>query len=445
MYKFFIIFITLFFSFSVSVSEITFKKNTLLQDDEMEALTTTILQKMFHVAHIKGKPTIYFVVTKDINAAATLNRTVIINTGFILFCKNIEEFIGVLAHEVIHIKADHPSLGELNAGQAAIPGFLTMAVGGIAALALGSPEILMAGLAGGMGVAQRNVLKYSRTQENMADAGAIDILEKLNWPIDGLQTFLKSLDKKYNMKDMDPYLSTHPITSERFQKIGFYLEKHPQKRSIPDDLKTKFLRIQAKIAGFTEPTASVFKRYPSSDQSTEAHYARAIAYYRTHKTEKFNQEMDILLKKFPNDTYFLELKGQFFIEAGDKEKALKILESARENRKNKEGLDLIYAHALLETNKQPQKVIDILTPLIQKDSSNIWAWRMLSIAYGKEKKENEASGCLAEEAYLKRDYKLALTHAKKAVQSKNSNIRDRAKTLIEEIEREKKRGNIPDQ
>jgi predicted Zn-dependent protease len=410
-----------------------FKQNTILQDDELEETTLIFVEKMFDVANIKAKPILYFIVNKEINAAATLNHTLILYTGFVVFCKNVDEFAGVLAHEVTHIKADHASLQDLHLSQAAMPGFLAMALGGVAALALGSPDVLLAGLAGGVSIMERSILKYSRAQENTADAGALEILEKLNWPVTGIESFLQNLDKRYRSNGLDPYLLTHPLTSDRFQKIKNYIKDHPSKKSIPKELEEKFLRMKGKIIGFTEPIAVILRQYPITAQTIEAKYARTIAYYRSNKKGQFEKEIDQLLKDYPDDTYFLELKGQFCFEKGNKKEALGLFEKARVNRKNKTGLDLLYAHALLELNSDYQKAIDIITPHVQKSPNLIWGWRLLATAYGKQKKMPEAAGCLAEEAFQQGNYKLAMIQAKKALASANSIIKDRATTLMNEI------------
>ncbi len=428
--SFFVLFIANFNCYG----QTNFKQNTILQDDELEETTSIFLKKMFDVADIKGTPSIYFIVNKEINAAATLNHTVLIYTGFITYCDNVDEFAGVLAHEVTHIKRDDASLFEIHMERAATPGFLAMALGGIAALATGSPEALMAGLSSGMSIMERGMLKHSRAQENAADAGALDILEKLNWSANGLNTFLQKLDRRYQSKGMDPYLLTHPLTSERFQKIKHYLSEHPEKKQIPEDLNTKFLRMKGKIAGFTEPVGAIARLYPIVNQSIEARYARAISYYRTNKKSEFEKEMALLLKDHPDDTYFLELKGQFNFEKGNKKEAIVLFEKARKNRTNRIGIDLLYAHALLELGQDVQKAIDVITPHIQKNPTLTWGWRLLATAYGKQNKMPEAAGCLAEEAFQKRDFKLAILQAKKALKSNNQIIKDRAVTLINEIE-----------
>ncbi|CAO4834610.1 MAG: Beta-barrel assembly-enhancing protease [Holosporales bacterium] len=417
----------------------SFKKGTIISDDEISNVCDRFLLPMFKVANVQGKPTANIVVEKDINAAATLNGTFFFFTGFITFCKNASEFAGVLAHEVTHVKAAHPVIGQINAEKAAAPGFLTMALGGILAIASGDPQVLIAGLGGGASIMQRGLLKYSREQEYSADAGALDILTKLKWSTSGLKTFLESMHKKFNVKGLDPYALTHPLDTDRINLVKTYLNEHSNAHKIPEDLENAFLRMKGKVAGFTEEPSKVLRTYPLSNKTVEARYARLIAYYRLQDETKFAKEMDALLADYPDDSYFLELKGQFQLERGKPDLAIANFEKARTKRKNTEGLDLLYAQAIIQKGKDFKKAIDLVLPHVQKNPDNIWGWRLLATAYGKNNQLPEASGCLAEEAFLKNDFDAALKHAQRAAKAPTASIKERAQTLIEEINIAKKK------
>ena len=61
---------------------------------------------------------------------------------------------------------------------------------------------------------------------------------------------------------------------------------------------------------------TAFFKYPDSDHSFVARYARAIAYYRETETERALDSIDDLLREYPNNPYLWELKGQVLFEAG---------------------------------------------------------------------------------------------------------------------------------
>jgi len=331
---------------------------------------------------------------------------------------------------VTHIKAAHPILGEINAAKAAAPGFLTMAVGGLLALASGSPEVLMAGLSSGSNIIQRGVLRYSRDQEKAADAGAITLLQRLKWPVTGLEQFLTKIHQKFSKEGVDPYLQSHPLTQDRIVALAQFIKQHQQQPPFPNELKMIYDRMRAKIIGFVESPQKVLRIFPASDQSVSAQYARLIAYYRLQKYNEFEKIATALLKSHPDDSYFLELIGQFTFERGNPEKALTYFEKARQKRKNTQGLDVLYAHILIHLEKKLGVAVEILTPLVQKNPENIWAWRLLATAYGKMNQPLNAAVCLAEEAYLKNDLKSAKSFALRGRNAPNKSLKDRAETLL---------------
>src|SRR6202008_2900004 len=75
-------------------------------------------------------------------------------------------------------------------------------------------------------------------------------------------------------------------------------------------------RIKAKLEAFISPPSSTLAAYPERDQSVVARYARAIAYYRIPQLDKALPVIDGLIRDYPKDPYFRELKGQMLFENG---------------------------------------------------------------------------------------------------------------------------------
>ena len=74
--------------------------------------------------------------------------------------------------------------------------------------------------------------------------------------------------------------------------------------------------MRAKLSGFLEPADTVARRYPASDQSLPARYARAISTYRHADLRAAVVQIDALIHSEPNNPYFYELKGQALLEGG---------------------------------------------------------------------------------------------------------------------------------
>lgn len=142
-----------------------------------------------------------------VNAFATPGGVVVMTRGLIGDAGDPDEVAGVLAHEIGHVRHDHPTQGLLRSiGISALLQFLT-----------GGSDLEGLASAGGM-VA---FLSYSRAAEEEADATAIEVLTGAGINADGLGRFFGRLQKEEDdsgIGDLIPsWLSTHPPTEARQQ------------------------------------------------------------------------------------------------------------------------------------------------------------------------------------------------------------------------------------
>ena len=70
------------------------------------------------------------------------------------------------------------------------------------------------------------------------------------------------------------------------------------------------------LTGFIGGPQQVMQRYPSSDQTMPARYARAIAMFRRGDIQNALPIIDGLIKELPENPYFWELKAQALLENG---------------------------------------------------------------------------------------------------------------------------------
>jgi len=129
-------------------------------------------------------------------------------------------------------------------------------------------------------------------------------------------------------------LIDHPLSSERIQALQQKLESDPSwNKPVDAALDTRFQSVKAKLLGYVNPKQAVL-RYPESNQSVPAHYARAYAYHLGGYPDKAQQEADALLAIDPHDPFFLELKGQVLLEDGSPKDAIAPLREATERSGN---------------------------------------------------------------------------------------------------------------
>src|SRR5262249_35826724 len=147
-----------------------------------------------------------------------------------------------------------------------------------------------------------------------------------------------------------------------------------------------FARILAKVTAFMEPPMSTLIKYPASDKSLPARYARSIAYYRNKQVDRSMDLLDGLIREFPNDPYFYELKGQILFEDGNPLEAYYAYEKAVNLAPQSGLIRLSYVQALLETtgDSELDRMIQELHRVLKQESENPLAWHLLAIAFGKK-------------------------------------------------------------
>jgi predicted Zn-dependent protease len=168
--------------------------------------------------------------------------------------------------------------------------------------------------------------------------------------------------------------------------------------------------------GYFNPKQAI-RKYPESDQSVPAHYARAYAYHLGAYPEKALSEADALLKADPHDPYFLELKGQILLEGGKPAEAIAPLREAVERSHDAPLIASMLGHALIATEnlKNFDEAKGILKTAVAKDNENPFAWYQLGIIYDREGDQPRAALATAERNNLEGNPKLALASAEMAM------------------------------
>src|SRR3954466_13787935 len=86
--------------------------------------------------------------------------------------------------------------------------------------------------------------------------------------------------------------------------------------------------MRAKVPGLLDRGDTVARRYPPTDTSLPARYARAIATYRHADLRAAITQTAPLIQPHPNNPYFHELKGQALLEGGRAAEAVAPLQRA---------------------------------------------------------------------------------------------------------------------
>ena len=120
--------------------------------------------------------------------------------------------------------------------------------------------------------------------------------------------------------------------------------------------------MRAKLFGFIERPDTVARRYPQTDTSLAARYARAISAYRFSDPRGAIAQIDALIQAQPQNPYFHELKGQALLEAGKPAEAIAPLRHAIQLAPNPALIQIMLAQALVATRDRARIDEAVLDP-----------------------------------------------------------------------------------
>ena len=393
---------------------------SILRDAETEALFRDIAAPLVEAANLDNKSVRVVLIRDDeINAFVAGSQNVYINSGLLTSSDNVNQVQSVIAHELGHVAGGHAiRMGE-GAREATGISLATIVLGAIA-IAAGAPEAGMGLMAMGQRAALGQFLSFTRAQETSADLAGVSYLSKAGISGKGSLEFFKKLqNQEYRLAiySTDSYERTHPLSSERISILENLYKKDPAwNRPSDPQLEARFQRVKAKLFGFVNSRQAINK-YPESDQTVPAHYARAYAYHLSAYPEKALSEAEALLNTNPHDPYFLELKGQILLESGRPAEAIVPLREATERSGRQPLIASMLGHALISTEdkKHYAEAKTILKTAVAVDNENPFAWYQLGMIYGQEGDMPRAALATAERNNLEGKPKLALASAEMAM------------------------------
>ena len=403
---------------------------SILRDAETESLFNDMSRPMILAAGLSPANVRVVLIQDDsINAFVAGGQTVYVHSGLIQAADNANQVQGVIAHELGHIADGHVVLADAGYKPAMGISLLSIVLG-IAAVAAGAGEAGAGIMAAGQQAAMGKALAFTRVQEATADATGAKFLRQANVSGRGMLEFFKKLandEYSYGMSNIDPFAQTHPLSSERINTLTADLKASPAWNNPPDAaLDDRFRRVKAKLMGYVAGYQATLNTYPESDQSIYAHYARAYAWHKAGYPEKADAETRALLKARPDDPYFLEIRGQILLEAGQPQAAVAPLREASELTRYSPLIATTYGHALIATENKANypEAIRVLKIATNKDDDNPFGWYQLGTAYELSGDSARASLAAAEQASLTGQTARAVMAARSAMGALPQNSSD---------------------
>ncbi len=390
----------------------------LIRDTEIENLLNDYARPIFKAAGLgEGRVAVRIVRSDIFNAFVLDGRNVFIHTGALMQAETPNQIIGVIAHEAGHIAGGHLAALRSRIARDQTRALLIRMLGLGVAIATGAGEAVFAGDE----LIMRSLLAERRSQEAAADQAGLRYLNATGQSGRGmLETFERFAQQEYISDTYkDPFVRSHPVATDRLARLRELVQSSPYYNvKDPPQLQLRHDMMRAKLAGYLERPQVVFNRYPRSDTSLPARYARAIATFMQGGQSALPaalEQVDALIRERPDNPYFHELKADFLTRSGKSREAIAPLRQALRLSKGASLIRVQLASALLATNdpKVVSEAADLLRKSIIEDE-NPRAYRSLADAYYRLGRQAEADAAIAQAYFLEGDVKQAQNFATRA-------------------------------
>jgi len=402
----------------------------ILRDTETEQLLREYTRPILRVAGLE-KQNIQMVIINDssFNAFVADGRRIFVNYGAILQSETPNQIIGVLAHETGHLAGGHLSKLREQLANAQTQMIIAMLLGA-GAIAAGSARGGNAGnnglanagaaaIAGPQEMIRRSLLSYQRQQEENADRAGVKFLTATQQSPKGMyETFKRfTSESLFAARGADPYLQSHPMPAERVASLQEFASSSPywDKKDDPA-LQLRHDMVRAKISAFMERPETVYRRYPQTNDSMPARYARAISTYLHGDLRSALTQIDALIQVQPNNPYFYEVRGQALLESGKPAEAIPALRKAVALSNNAPLIEMLLGQALVGADNKAytDDAVRILRAAVAREPEAPLGFTQLAMAYGRKGDYAEADLASAQAAYLRGDNKTARELATRA-------------------------------
>jgi predicted Zn-dependent protease len=265
------------------------------------------------------------------------------------------------------------------------------------------------------------LLSERRSQESAADQAGIKFLEATRQSGRGmLETFENFAQQEYvSASHQDPFVRSHPVAADRIARLRELVAGSPYAGvKDPPALQLRHDMARAKISGYLERPQTVYNRYPASDASLPARYARAIARNCSGRCDQAMGEVEALIKHQADNPYFWEVKGSLYYWSGKHREAIAPLRKALQLAGANESLmqyELAQAMLATEDAAMLDEAMSLLRRAILTDPSHAGTHHQLATAFYRKGQYPQADLAAAQGHFAEGNVKQAQIFANRAM------------------------------
>ena len=376
-------------------------------------------------------PKLEFFMVKDprINAFALPGGFMGFNAGLVTASSSESEMAGVMAHELAHVTQRHIARSAAESG-----GVTTIAtwLAVLAAVIAGSanPDIVLAALAAGQGLAYQRQVSFTRAHELEADRIGIHTLSQAGFNPEGMATFFQKLEQQSRLygNGIPEILRTHPVNTTRVSEARARAASMPPNNAA-DSIEYSLMKARTQVFASRQPSDAVdaySALIAAGHDNPGFRYGLAFAQHELGQEDTAMATLKPVLDKYPRQPNLGLLQAAILGGGKDPAKGLAAYERTLQANPRFAPAILEYAEALIHAG-EPNQAREILLTHEQAFGTRLDTYRLLSQSARDVGNNAEASYQMATYLYLRGDAGGALSQLDAGLRIASLSEQDRAR------------------
>jgi len=322
-----------------------------------------------------------------LNAFAAPGGIVGVHQGLFQHAQTEHEISAILSHELAHLSQRHFARRLAESKKNAAYNIAGLLAGIVLAATAGS-EAGLAALTTSQGIAQNQILQYSREREAEADRIGIYTLADAGMDPRAMAYMFERLQQssRYSTGNRIPeFLRTHPVTTDRIADSYNQARNYP-KDTFPLSLGYQLMRARSRALTTTNLTEEIARSRDGASKGTEvsataSRYGLVLVLTRAMELDEARTELATLKQAYPLNIPFQIAEANLYSRGEQSELALEVLKEALAVSPKNYPLSVAYAETFL-TNRKPHAALDVLIPLTLERPNDEYVWYLVAEAYG---------------------------------------------------------------
>ncbi|MGR0305134.1 M48 family metalloprotease [Acinetobacter beijerinckii] len=330
-----------------------------------------------------GQP-IGLVVVKDpqINAFAVPGGLFAINTGLIISAKNLDEIVGVMAHEIAHVTQRHYSRSQeafKGQGLLALAGILV----GAAIASQADGDVGSAVMLGTQAALMDKQLSYSRNQEREADRIGMQFMYAAGYNPQSMADYFETMHRATSRVSFLPdFWFTHPLTTERMSEARLRANQLPKVKSKIYDQDFEILKLYTLVV--SNQANEVQLQSFANQKNPAGQLALSKFYLEQGDFAKAQENLDLAKMKLKNHILVPLIQTDIYLGQNKLEQANSTISPLQRTMPENRALSYKLAEVLIRQGQVAQAQ-SLVQRFIHKNQRDIEGWQLLQQATNLDK------------------------------------------------------------